>query len=68
MNPKLGGDIKLRVRVAPDGVVQGVDVLTDTVGDSALLGHAYVALLDAEFEKRKREPVFEFELGQKKKK
>jgi len=65
--PDLAGDLKLRVRVAADSVVQGVDVVSDTVADPVLTGHAYMALRDAQFEKRKREPVFEFELGKKKK-
>ena len=50
-----------------DGVIQAVEVVGDTVGDPVLTGHAYFALRDATFEKRKREPVFEFELGKKKK-
>jgi tetratricopeptide (TPR) repeat protein len=66
-NPPLAGELKLRVRVAADGQVQGIDVIGDTVGDPVLTSHAYFALRDAEFEKRKREPVFEFELGKKKK-
>ncbi len=66
-NPKLAGDLKLRVRVAATGVVQGVDVIGDTLGDPVLASHAYFALRDADFEKKKREPVFEFELGKKKK-
>lgn len=63
-NPKLaaGGLLKLRVRVDKEGVVQGVDLLSDTVGDPVLAAHAYFALKDAQYEKRKREPVFEFEL------
>ncbi|MBL8953371.1 MAG: hypothetical protein JNK82_21535 [Myxococcaceae bacterium] len=63
-NPKLaaGGLIKVRVRVDKEGVVQGVDLISDTVGDPVLAAHAYFALKDAQFEKKKREPVFEFEL------
>lgn len=63
-NPKLaaGGLIKLRVRIDKEGIVQGVDVLSDTVGDPVLAAHAYFALKDAQYEKKKREPVFEFEL------
>lgn len=67
VKPDLAGDLKLRVRVAADGVVQGVDVVGDTVGDPVLTAHAYFVLRDATFEKRKREPVFEFELGKKSK-
>ncbi|MBK7863227.1 MAG: tetratricopeptide repeat protein [Archangiaceae bacterium] len=61
-----GGLLKLRVRVDKEGVVQGVDVLSDTVGDPVLAGHAYFGLKDAQYEKKKREPVFEFELKGKK--
>lgn len=64
----LAGDLKLRVRVGPDGVAQGVDVLADTLGDPLLAAHAWVSLKDAVFPKQKREPVFEFELGKKAKK
>lgn len=63
-NPKIaaGGLLKLRVRIDKEGVVQGVDVLSDTVGDPVLAAHAYLALKDSQYEKKKREPVFEFEL------
>ncbi len=66
-NPALAGELKLRVRVLADSTVQGIDVVGDTVGDPVLTGYAYMALRDATFEKRKREPVFEFELGKKRK-
>jgi tetratricopeptide (TPR) repeat protein len=62
-NPKLSGTLKVRVKVSAEGVVEGSEVIEDTVGDSVLTGHAVYALRDAEFEKRRREPVFEFELG-----
>jgi hypothetical protein len=65
--PALAGELKFRVRVDDKGVVQGVDVISDTVGDPTLVGHVYFALRDAEFPKAKREPVFQFELGAKKK-
>jgi Tfp pilus assembly protein PilF len=67
-NPKLaaGGVLKVRVRIDKDGVVQGVDLISDTVGDPVLAAHAYFALKDAGYEKKKREPVFEFELKGKK--
>lgn len=61
--PKLAGLIRLRVRVTADGVVEGVDVLEDTVKSPVLLAHAYFALADAVYPKQRREPVFEFELG-----
>jgi tetratricopeptide (TPR) repeat protein len=63
--PDLAGSLRLRVRIAADGKVSGVDVLADTVGDSTLLGHAYFGLRDAEYPKAKVEPVFEFVLGGK---
>ncbi len=64
---ELQGKYKLRVRISKDGVVDGVDLLEDTVKDSLLLGHVYFGLRDAEYTKQKSEPVFEFELGAKKK-
>ncbi len=65
-NPKLGGELKLRVRVSPKSIVQGVDVILDTVKDELLLGHAYFGLADAQYVSQKGEPTFEFELGAKK--
>lgn len=65
VKPDLGGIVKIRVRVDAAGVVQGADVIEDTVGDPYLVGHAYFALKDAVFPKKKREPVFEFELGRR---
>jgi len=65
-NPKLEGRYRLRVRVAADGAVEGVDVLEDTVADPLLLGHLYFSLRDAVYPRQKREPVFEFELVGKK--
>jgi len=62
------GLLRMRVKVAADGKVEGVDVLTDEVGDPVLTGHAYFSLRDAAYPKAKREPVFEFELGEKKSK
>ena len=63
----LEGKYKLRVRISKDGVVEGVDLLEDTLKDPLLLGHVYFGLRDAEYSKAKSEPVFEFELGAKKK-
>ncbi|MBX5480439.1 MAG: tetratricopeptide repeat protein [Myxococcaceae bacterium] len=60
--PGLEGVVKIRVRVGDDGVVQGAEVIDDTLGDPWLVGHAYFALKDAVFPKKKREPIFEFEL------
>ena len=62
-NPKLKGVIKVRVKVTADGVVESSEVVEDSVGDTPLAGHAAFALRDAQFEKKRREPVFEFDLG-----
>ncbi len=60
--PNLGGAVKMRVRVAQDGSVVGVDPLEDSVADPLIAGHLYFALKDAQYPKQKREPVFEFDL------
>lgn len=65
--PGLGGKYRLRVRINKAGGVDGVDVLEDTLQDPLLLGHVYFGLLDAEYAAQKSEPVFEFDLGSKKK-
>lgn len=65
--PKLAGELKIRVRVKATGEVESVDVVNDTVGDPLLAAHVYFALNDAQYQKQKREPVFEFELGAAKK-
>jgi Tfp pilus assembly protein PilF len=65
--PKLAGELKVRVRVKASGEVESVDVVNDTVGDPVLAAHVYFALNDALYQKQKREPVFEFELGSVKK-
>lgn len=62
-NPKLKGTLKVRVKVTAEGVVETSEVVEDTLGDVLLAGHAVFALRDAEFEMKRREPVFEFELG-----
>lgn len=62
-NPKLKGSLKVRVKVTAEGVVESSEVVEDTLGDVLLAGHAVFALRDAEFEQKRREPVFEFELG-----
>lgn len=67
VNRALEGKYKLRVRISASGVVDGVDLLEDTLKDPLLLGHVYFGLKDAEYSKQKGEPVFEFELGAKKK-
>ena len=63
----LEGRFKLRVRISKAGTVDGVEVLEDTLKDPLLLGHVYFGLKDAEYAAQKGEPVFEFELGAKKK-
>ena len=65
--PGLAGEIKVRVKVKASGEVELVDVVSDTVGDPLLAAHLYYALHDAAYQKQKREPVFEFELGNVKK-
>lgn len=65
--PTLAGELKLRVRVKASGAVDSVEVVSDTVGDPVLAAHVYFALNDAVYQKQKREPVFEFELGSVKK-
>lgn len=67
-NPKLAGELKVRVRVKATGEVESVDLASDTIGDPLLAAHLYFALNDAVYPKQKREPVFEFELGPAKKK
>ncbi len=62
-NPKLKGILKVRVKINAQGVVEAAEVVEDSVGDPLLVGHAVFALRDAEFDKKRREPVFEFELG-----
>lgn len=64
----IAGKLRVRVRIDAAGVAEGVDVLEDTVKDPPLVGHVYFGLKDATYEKKKGEPVFEFELGEKKKK
>ncbi|MEW5738823.1 MAG: tetratricopeptide repeat protein [Myxococcota bacterium] len=62
------GKLRVRVRIDASGVAEGVDVLEDTLKDPVLLGHVYFGLKDATYEKRKGEPIFEFELGARPKK
>ncbi len=66
--PALAGKIKLRAKVAETGRATEVEVIEDTVKDPVLVGHLYFGLRDAEYAERKRvEPVIEFELGAAKK-
>ncbi len=62
-NPTLKGSLKVRVKVNGEGVVETSEVVEDTLNDVVLAGHVVFALRDAEFERKRREPVFEFELG-----
>ncbi len=57
------GTLKLRVRVDEEGVVKGVDVLSDEAKDPLTLAFAYLSLRSAQFPKAKRDPVFEFDVG-----
>lgn len=63
--PGLTGNLRIRVRFGKDGALEAAEVLTDTLKDPLLLGHAYFGLRDADYGKQKGEPVFEFELGGK---
>jgi Tfp pilus assembly protein PilF len=66
--PSLAGKIKVRVHISDDGRATAVDVLEDTVKDPLLVGHVYFKFRDAEYYERKKvEPVVEFELGGAKK-
>ena len=62
-NPTLKGSLKVRVKVNGEGVVETSEVVEDTLNDVVLAGHVVFALRDAAFERKRREPVFEFELG-----
>jgi tetratricopeptide (TPR) repeat protein len=66
--PNLGGFYRIRVKVLPTGVADSVEVVEDSLSDPQLLGHVYALLQRAEYEKKAGSPVFEFELGQGKKK
>ncbi len=63
--PALAGQLALRVRIDGQGVVRGVDVLSDSAKDPLLLAFAYFSLKQAEYPKAKRDPVFEFEFGKR---
>ncbi len=66
--PALAGKIKIRVHISDEGRATAVDVLEDTVKDPVLVGHVYFRFRDAEYYERKKvEPVVEFELGGAKK-
>lgn len=67
VNRKIGGALKLRVRIAADGKVEGVEVLDDQLGDPMVTAHIHGLLSQAEYAKKKRETTLEFELGTKKK-
>jgi tetratricopeptide (TPR) repeat protein len=63
-NPALAGKLRVRVKINKSGTTDGVEVIEDTLKDPLLLGHVYFSLKDAEYsEKKKLEPVIDFELG-----
>jgi len=63
VKPQLKGSLKVRVKVTKEGVVESSEIVDDTLNDAVVAGHAVFSLRDAEFEAKRREPVFEFELG-----
>ena len=65
LKPGLNGTLQVRVHITAEGVVEGVDIVQDTVGDPVMTAHAYLALKDATFPAKKRDPLFEFEVGKK---
>jgi hypothetical protein len=65
--PALGGLIRLRLKLSAKGVLDGVEIVEDTVKDPVLLGHVWFSLRDAAYQDRKKlEAVIEFTLGKKK--
>lgn len=67
-SPALAGKLRVRVKINKSGTTDGVEIIEDTLKDPLLLGHVYFSLKDAEYsEKKKLEPVIDFELGTAKK-
>ncbi len=62
LNPSIGGTLKIRVKVKADGTIEEQEVAEDDVGDPYVTAHAYFSLKQSGFPKKKREPVFEFDL------
>jgi tetratricopeptide (TPR) repeat protein len=60
------GKLRVKVKIDAAGVAQGVELVEATVADPVLVAHVYFSLKDASYEKKKGEPVFEFELGERK--
>jgi tetratricopeptide (TPR) repeat protein len=60
------GKLRLRVRITAEGLADVVTVLEDGVKNKNLLGHVVFQLQDATYDKKKAEPVFEFELARNK--
>lgn len=62
----LGGALKARVKIEADGTLKSVEIVDDTVGEPVLAGHLYGLLAQAQYAKKKREVVLEFDLKGKK--
>lgn len=62
LKPSIGGTLKVRVKVNAQGAIEEAEVVEDDVSDPLVTAHAYFALKQAGFPKKKREPVFEFDL------
>lgn len=63
-HPELEGVIKAKARINAEGKANSVEIVEDTIGDPLLAAHVYFALKDADYAKKKRDPVFEFMLKQ----
>ncbi len=61
----LGGVLKARVKIDAEGLAKA-EIVDDTVGEPVLAGHLYGLLAQAQYAKKKREVVLEFELKGKK--
>lgn len=66
-HPELEGVIKAKARISAEGKANSVEIAEDTIGDPLLAAHVYFALKDAQYAKKKRDPIFEFVLKQPKK-
>lgn len=66
-HPELEGVIKAKARISAEGKANSVEIAEDTIGDPLLAAHVYFALKDADYAKKKRDPIFEFVLKQPKK-
>ncbi|MFL5322605.1 MAG: tetratricopeptide repeat protein [Myxococcaceae bacterium] len=61
-HPELEGMIRAKVRISAEGKANSVEIVEDSIGDPLLNAHVYFALKDADYEKKKRDPIFEFAL------